>query len=83
MKAAQHTLVGYDRQTELEKFELPIPDVAFQQVGTVVTFDEDDPGAIGIYKLTDQQARIIARLVRREENLLPTGLDFFLEAHTA
>jgi len=81
MKAAQHWLVGYDRQTELEKFELPIPEGSFREIGSVVRIDDDDPEASGCYKLTDQQARKIAKMVRRE-NLLPAGLDFFLEAYS-
>jgi hypothetical protein len=81
MKVAQHWLVGYDRQTELEAFELPIPQGVFRDVREVVSFDADDPEAIGSYKLTDQQARQIAKMVRRE-NLLRAGLDFFLEAYS-
>jgi hypothetical protein len=81
MKAAQHRLVGYDRATELEKFELPIPESMFREVGTFVRFDDDDPEAIGCYELTDDQARRIATLVRGQG--LPAGLDFFLEAHAA
>jgi hypothetical protein len=81
MKAAQHWLVGYDRKTELEQFELPIPQSLFQQVGTVIDFDDDDPEAIGSYKLTEQQARQIAKIARRQ-SLLPIGLDFFLEAYS-
>jgi hypothetical protein len=80
MKAAQHWLVGYDRRTELETFELPIPMEMFRVLGTVISFDDDDPNAIGSYELTSGQARRIASLVRGE-NLLPAGLDFFLEAH--
>jgi hypothetical protein len=80
MKAAQHWLVGYDRRTELETFELPIPEGMFRELGTVVQFDDDDPEAVGSYELTDGQARRIVSLIRGE-NSLPTGLDFFLEAH--
>jgi hypothetical protein len=78
MKAARHRLVGYDRQTESEKFELPIPEPMFGEVRTVVRFDDDDRDAIGCYELTDGQAHQIATMVRRT---LPTGLDFFLEAY--
>jgi len=78
MKAA-HRLVGYDRQTESEKFELPIPEPVFGEVRTVVSFDSDDLDAIGCYELTDGQAHQIATMVHRRG--LPTGLDFFLEAY--
>jgi hypothetical protein len=78
MKAA-HRLVGYDRQTELEKFELPIPEQAFGEIRTVVPFDDDDPDAIGCYELTDGQALQIASMARQRS--LPAGLDFFLEAY--
>jgi hypothetical protein len=81
MKAAQHRLVGYDRETELEKFELPIPERMFREVGRFIDFDNDDCEAIGCYELTDDQAHRIASLVRGQS--LPTGLDFFLEAHAA
>ncbi|WP_316168175.1 MULTISPECIES: hypothetical protein [unclassified Bradyrhizobium] len=81
MNSAQHRLVGYDRQTELEAFELPIPERIFQEVGALVHLDDDDPEGIGCYELTDQQARQIATMIRRQP--LPTGLDFFIEAHTA
>jgi hypothetical protein len=76
MKEAQHRLVGYDRQTELEKFEIAIPQRIFGEVSSVVSFDDDDPDAIGCYELTKDQAHRIAILVRKS---LPTGLDFFLE----
>jgi hypothetical protein len=76
MKEAQHRLVGYDRQTELEKFEVAIPQRIFGEVSSVVPFDDDDPDAIGCYELTKDQAHQIAILVRKS---LPTGLDFFLE----
>jgi hypothetical protein len=65
----------------LEKFELPIPERMFQEVGRLVEFDDDDPEAIGCYELTDDQAHRIATMVRGQR--LPTGLDFFLEAHAA
>jgi|GEM_PF-1753015 len=78
MKAA-HRLVGYDRQTESEKFELPIPEPMFGEVRTVVRFDDDDLGAVGCYELTDRQAHQIATMVHRRN--LPAGLDFFLEAY--
>lgn len=78
MKAA-HRLVGYDRQTELEEFELPIPEHAFGEVRAFVRFDDDDPDAIGCYELTDGQAHRIATMARQRS--LPTGLDFFLEAY--
>jgi hypothetical protein len=81
MKAAQHRLVGYDRETELEKFELPIPERMFREVGRFVGFDDDDPQGIGCYELTDDQAHRIATMVHRQN--LPTGLNFFLEAHAA
>ena len=84
MKAA-HRLVGYDRQTELERFELPIPERALGQVRTIVRFDDDDPEAVGSYELTDIQAHQIANMseavpVAQGRNL-PAGLDFFLEAY--
>jgi hypothetical protein len=78
MKAA-HRLVGYDRKTELEKFELTIPPRIFGEVRSRVRVDWDDPDAVGCYELTDQQANEIANLVHRPN--LPTGLDFFLEAY--
>jgi hypothetical protein len=81
MKAAQHRLVGYDRTTELEKFELAIPQGVFREVGTVVHFANDDPDATGCYELTDDQARQIAVMLHRVA--LPPGLDFFLEAYAA
>lgn len=80
MRAA-HRLIGYDRQTELEKFELAIPEPVFREVSGVVSFDNDDPEALGCYELTDDEARRIADLVRRGM-LLPKGLAFFLEAHS-
>jgi hypothetical protein len=78
MKAA-HRLVGYDQQTESEKFELPIPERMFGELRTVVRLDYDDPDAVGCYELTDDQAHQIAIMVRRKN--LPPGLDFFLEAY--
>ena len=53
---ASHRLVGYDRRTEREKFELPITDRMFGEVRTVVTLDSDDPDAAGCYELTSDQA---------------------------
>jgi hypothetical protein len=81
MKAAQHRLVGYDRKTEVERFELSIPARMFREVGRFVVFDDDDPDAIGCYELTDDQAHRIAGMVRGQS--LSTGLDFFLEANAA
>lgn len=79
---ASHRLVGYDRRTELEKFELPIPERMFGEVLTVVTLDDDDPDAAGCYELTSDQARrLISSLSHRGQ--IPTGLDFFLEAYGA
>ncbi|MEH2486472.1 DUF7683 domain-containing protein [Bradyrhizobium sp. AZCC 2230] len=78
---ASHRLVGYDRRTELEKFELPIPERMFGEVRTVVTLDDDDPNAAGCYELTNDQARLIATMAHRGQ--IPTGLDFFLEAYAA
>jgi len=80
---ATHSLIGYDRETELEKFELPIPEPVFENVrGAVVSLDDDDPEAVGCYELTASQARKIADMVSRN-NRLPNGLSFFLEAHSA
>jgi hypothetical protein len=81
MKAAQHRLVGYDPRTELESFELPIPDGALRMVETFVQFDDDDPAGVGSYQLTNGQARRIADLVRNGQNWLPLELHFFLEAY--
>jgi hypothetical protein len=79
MKAA-HRLVGYDRKTELETFELTIPERIFGEVRSRVSVvDWDDPDAIGCYELTNSQTREIATLVHRPN--LPRGLDFFLEAY--
>lgn len=78
MKTAQHRLVGYDRESELEKFEVAIPQHFFGEVSSVVPFDHDDPEAIGCYELTKGQAHRIATIVHKS---LPTGLDFFLEAY--
>jgi hypothetical protein len=78
MKAA-HRLVGYDRKSELEKFELLIPTRMFGEVKSRVGFDPDDPDGVGCYELTAQEAREIATLVHRPN--LPNGLDFFLEAY--
>jgi hypothetical protein len=80
MKAAQHRLVGYDRQTELEKFEVTIPQRIFGEVSSVVSLDDDDPEAIGCYELTKDQARRIAIMVHKS---LPSELDFFLEGYAA
>ena len=82
MKAAQHWLVGYDRQTELEAFELAIPERLFREVGTVVRFDNDDPHAIGSYELTTPQALQIVKMVD-EANRPPPDLDFFIEAYAS
>jgi hypothetical protein len=78
MKAAQHRLVGYDRQTELEKFEVAIPQRIFEEVSSLVAFDNDDPDAVGCYELTKDQAHRIAIKVRKN---LPSGLDFFIEGY--
>lgn len=78
MKAAQHRLVGYDRQTELEKFGVTIPQHVFGEVSSVVSFDDDDPEAVGCYELTKDQAHRIAIMVHKS---LPSGLDFFLEGY--
>jgi hypothetical protein len=80
MKAAQHRLVGYDRQTELEKFEVTIPQHVFEEVSSLVSLDDDDPDAVGCYELTKDQAHRIATKVRKS---LPSGLDFFLEGYAA
>jgi hypothetical protein len=81
MKATQHSLVGYDPETEAEEFELQIPARIFPEVGAVVSFDDDDPEAVGCYELSDLQARRIANLVGNVVQL-PAGLDFFLEANS-
>jgi hypothetical protein len=78
---ASHRLVGYDRRTEIEKFELPIPERMFEEVRTIITLDDDDPDAIGCYELTGDQARLIASIAQRGQ--IPTGLDFFLEGYGA
>lgn len=82
MKAAQHWLVGYDRQTELEKFELAIPDRLFREfVVRLIRFDENDPEVIGSYELSIPQAIEIAAMVGIDRRP-PPGLDFFLEAYS-
>jgi hypothetical protein len=78
MKAALHRLVGYDRKTELEKFEVTIPQHVFGEISSVVSFDDDDPDAVFCYELTKEQARRIAIIVHKS---LPSGLDFFLEGY--
>jgi hypothetical protein len=78
MKSAQHRLVGYDRQTELEKFELTIPQHVFGEISSVISFDDDDPEAVGCYELTSDQARRIATIVHER---LPVGLSFFIEGY--
>ncbi|WP_316193894.1 hypothetical protein [Bradyrhizobium sp. SZCCHNRI1029] len=78
---AAHRLVGYDRQTELEKFEVAIPQRFLGEIRNVVRFDRDDPKATGCYQLTSEQARRIAGMVHRDR--LPNGLDFFFEAYAA
>lgn len=78
---AQHWLVGYDPRTELGVMELAIPENAFREIGSVVSFDRDDPEAIGCYELSDKQAREIASWLG--DRPLPTGLSFYLEATEA
>jgi hypothetical protein len=78
MKAAQHRLVGYDRQSELEKFQVAIPQHIFGEISSVVSLDDDDPEAIGCYELTKGQAQRIAIIMHKS---LPSGLDFFLEGY--
>jgi hypothetical protein len=78
MKAAQRRLVGYDRQSELEKFEVAIPKHVFGEISSVVSLDHDDPEAIGCYELTKSQAKQIAIMMHKS---LPSGLDFFLEGY--
>jgi hypothetical protein len=80
MKAAQHRLVGYDRQTELEKFEVTIPQHVFGEVSSLISLDDDDLEAVGCYELTKDQAHRIATKVHKS---LPSGLDFFLEGYAA
>ena len=80
MKAAHHRLVGYDRQTELEKFEVTIPRHIFAEVSSLAAVDDDDPDAVGCHELTREQAHRIAINVHRS---LPSGLDFFLEGFAA
>jgi len=80
MKAAHHRLVGYDRQTELEKFEVTIPRHIFAEVSSLAAVDDDDPDAVGCHELTRKQAHRIAIKVHRS---LPSGLDFFLEGFAA
>jgi len=75
MKPA-HRLVGYDRKTELEKFEVTIPGDIFGEISSLISIDGDDPDAVGCYELTKDQAHRIARIVHKS---LPSGLDFFLE----
>ncbi len=82
MKAAQHWLVGYDRQTELEEFELAIPERLFRMVGRFVRFDDDDPDVVGSYELTVPQALEIARMVDSAKRP-PPDLDFFIEAYAS
>jgi hypothetical protein len=78
MRTAQHRLVGYDRQSELEKFEVAIPQHIFDEISSVVPLDDDDPEAIGCYELTKDQAQEIAIIMHES---LPPGLDFFLEGY--
>jgi hypothetical protein len=81
MTAAKHWLVGYDRQTELEKFELAIPERLFREfVVKFIRVDEDDPEAIGSYELSIPQAMRIAELAGNNRSP-PLGLDFFIEAY--
>jgi hypothetical protein len=83
MRAAQHWLVGYDRQTELEEYELAIPDRFFREVETFVHFDKDDPDVIGSYEVTTGQALQIARMIGNVSRLPPPDLDFFIQAYHA
>jgi hypothetical protein len=64
----------------LEKFEVEIPQHVFEEVSSVVSFDRDDPEAVGCYELTKDQAHRIATKVHKS---LPSGLDFFIEGFAA
>ena len=53
---------------------------AAEVISSVVSFDDDDPDAVGCYELTKDQAHRIAIKMRKS---LPSGLDFFLEGFSA
>jgi hypothetical protein len=53
---------------------------AAEVISSVVSFDDDDPDAVGCYELAKDQAHRIAIKMRKS---LPSGLDFFLEGFSA
>jgi hypothetical protein len=78
MTTVMHSLVGYDRQTDGQKFVLLIPPDRFSSVKRIVRFEEDDPEAYDSYKLDYSQAKDIAGMMAHSQPL-PHDLDFYLE----
>lgn len=75
-----HCVVGYDPETEVEKFSLRIPPERFLSVSRVVEFNKDDPEGVFSYELSYAQVRDIVGMVSPHRAAPHPGLAFFLEA---
>ena len=74
-----HCVVGYDPETEAEKFSLRIPPESLVSVSQVVEFNKDDPEGMFSYELNYAQVRDIVGMVSPQQHP-PSGLAFYLEA---
>ncbi|MGE5139573.1 MAG: hypothetical protein ACM3JD_08940 [Rudaea sp.] len=75
-----HCVVGYDPETEVEKFSLRIPPERFASVSRVVELNKDDPEGTYSYELNYAQVRDIVGMVSPSRDVPHPGLAFFLEA---
>jgi hypothetical protein len=72
-----HRLVGYDRRTDQGKQRFDIPDTRLRDAKEIARVPDDDPDAVWSYRMSDAQARRVAKLVGGK---LDRDAEFFLEA---
>jgi hypothetical protein len=75
-----HCVIGYDPDTEVEKFSLRIPPESLVSVSRIVEFNRDDPEGVFSYELNYAQVKDIIGMMHVRITVPPSSLAFYLEA---
>jgi hypothetical protein len=73
-------LTGYDKRTEFMAVEFDVPSEAVKYAREIANVPETDPGILGAYPLSFDQAVLIARAALDRDVPDLSVYDFFLEA---
>ena len=77
MSQATHSVVGYDRLTDLLAEEFDVPDAILPRAKELAGVPADDPDAIMCYPLDQSRARDLADLIKARIDT--KRRDYFLE----